>query len=137
MDTGHDDLIKAYRAIITGPSKAWVLFDYGTCVVLPHPEPDRAAQATAILREWGPAHAGTPGGDFDMVALDSYPGWVVGCHHPDILNYVAPREDDGEGSGDLMVGLIGRARRDADAHELKVVHIEEREPGTPYCSDMV
>ena len=36
-----------------------MLFQNGTCVVLMQPEVDLAAQATAIVRKWGPVHAGS------------------------------------------------------------------------------
>jgi hypothetical protein len=72
--------------------------------------------------------AGTPGGDFSTIELEDGLGWVVTCQHPDILTYVAPEapDDDTPGGDDLMIGLTGRAMRDADAHELIVVHIEDR-----------
>lgn len=55
---GGDDsgkaLVAAWRAIIVGAGKSWVLFEYGTCVILMEPAEDLAEQATALLREWGP-----------------------------------------------------------------------------------
>jgi len=43
---------------------------------------------------------------------------------PDVLTYVAP-EEVAEPTN-LMVGLIGRAKRDCDGQELEVVHVEDR-----------
>lgn len=116
---------EAWRRIIVGAGKSWVVFAQGTCVVLPNPDPatDLAAAATALLREYGPVHVGSPAGDFDVVTLDPGPGWAVTCHHPDILTYVAP--DEVPGGEDLVVGLHGRGKRDQDAHELKVLHVED------------
>jgi len=124
MDT--DDLVGVWRSIIRGGDKSWVLFEQGTCVILVQPEPDLAAQATALLKEWGPVQVGTDSADFDVIALAEFPGWVVSCHHPDILNYVAPDEFDEPEPADFMIGLIGRSMRDADARELQLVHVEDR-----------
>jgi hypothetical protein len=45
-------------------------------------------------------------------------------HHPDVLTYVAPGEVADE--SDLGVGLTGRAKRDRDGHELRVIHVQDR-----------
>ena len=88
------------------------------------PETDLAAQATALLREFGAVRVGTPSADFNVVTLLDDKGWVVTCHHPDILNFVFPNEGDDD--NDLPIGLLGRARRAADADDLCVVHIEDK-----------
>ncbi|BCJ40278.1 hypothetical protein GCM10010168_31360 [Actinoplanes ianthinogenes] len=115
-----------WRRIIVGEHKSWVVFEHGTCVVLTAPAQDLAAQATEILREFGPVQAGTPAGDFDTITLSEAPGWVVTGHHPDVLTYVAPGEPPEESA--LHVGLTGRAKRDRDGRELTVVHVEDRRP---------
>ncbi|GAB3965995.1 hypothetical protein GCM10029978_030120 [Actinoallomurus acanthiterrae] len=48
------ELVETWRRIIIGDHKSWVLFANGTCVILMEPEEDLAAQATEILREYGP-----------------------------------------------------------------------------------
>ena len=35
------------------------------------------AQATALMREWGPVHAGSPAGDFNVIELPDDLGWAV------------------------------------------------------------
>ncbi|BCJ26909.1 hypothetical protein [Actinocatenispora sera] len=67
----------AWRRVIVGAGKSWVVFAQGTYVVLPNPDPaaDLAAAATALLWEYGPVHAGSPAGDFDVVTLDPGSGW--------------------------------------------------------------
>jgi hypothetical protein len=112
-----------WRRIIVGDHKSWVLFAHDTCVVLTEPSEDLAAQAVALLREYGPVHAGSPAGDFNIITLESAPGWVVAGHHPDVLTYVAPGEVTE--ANDLTVGLTGRGKRDRDGHELQVVHVED------------
>jgi hypothetical protein len=123
MDT--DDLVEVWRRIIAGPGKSWVLFSHGTIVVLTEPGEDLAAQATELLREFGPVHVGSPAGDFGTSGLADDPGWVVYGQHSDVLTYVAPDEVDAE-PDTLEIGLVGRGKRDQDGHELTVVHVEDR-----------
>jgi hypothetical protein len=49
---------------------------------------------------------------------------VITSHHPDILNYVSP-DEVAEQSNDLVIGLLGRSKRDLDAAELMVIHVED------------
>ncbi len=124
-DLSIDDLVQIWRSIIVGDNKSWALFEHGTCVIFSdaNANGDVAKQAIALLTEWGPVQVGTPSADFDIIELAERPGWVVTCHHPDILTYVDPSEM-GPNPQEIMVGLIGRGKRDEDAQELKVVHIE-------------
>jgi hypothetical protein len=119
------ELIEAWRATINGPSKSWVLFENGTCVIPMEPEADLAAQAIELLREWGPVHAGSSFGDFGTITLDDARGWVVTCHHNDILTFVGPDEVSPDAE-DLVVGLHGRSKRGQDAEQLRVLHVEDR-----------
>ena len=118
------ELIEAWRNTINGPDKSWVLIANGTCVILMNPEADLAAQATSLLREWGPVHAGSSFGDFSTISLDDYRGWVVTSHHDDILTFVAPDEVS-PNAEDWTIGLLGRSKRGQDAEELRVLHIED------------
>jgi hypothetical protein len=128
-----DNLVETWRAIIVGDDKSWVLFQNGTCVVLVKPEADLAAQATAIMKEWGPVHAGSPAGDFSVVTLAEQPGWVVTCHHPDVLTYVGP-DEVGADPSEVLIGLVGRGKRDQDAEGLAVLHVEDRRGAGPATS---
>src|SRR5438270_5939041 len=121
-----DELVEIWRQIMVGEGKSWVLFEHGTCVILTQPEADLAAQATGLMREWGPVQVGTDAGDFDVISLENSPGWVVTCHHPDILNYVSPDEFDGKEPQEIMIGLLGRSMRDQDGRELHVIHVEDK-----------
>jgi hypothetical protein len=127
---GGGDLIEAWRAAISGPGKSWVLFENGTCVILMEPEADLAAQAIALLREFGPVHPGSSSGDFGTITLEDGRGWVVTCHHDDILTFVGPDEVDPDAQ-DVVVGLLGRFKREEDAEKLRVLHAEDMRPGCP------
>ncbi len=118
-------MVEHLRKIIRGPQKSWVLFAHGTCVILMAPESDLRRQATDLLREWGPVRAGSPAGDFSVQHLDSYPGWVIYGHHPDVINYVAPSELPAR-SSDAEIGLLGRTKRHNDGLHLQAVHVEDK-----------
>ena len=129
--TDKDPSVETWRQIIVGDEKSWVLFKHGTCVILVDPGDDLAAQAVAVLREFGPVHPGTPAADFGTITLDQAPGWVVTGHHPDVLTYVSPAEIDTSEDDDninLTVGLTGRSKRDEDARDLTIIHIEDKRP---------
>ncbi|KAF9893959.1 hypothetical protein FE257_008930 [Aspergillus nanangensis] len=119
--------IAIWRQILLDPKKSWVLFEHGTCVILMQPAEDLATQAKEIMAESGAVHPGSSAGDFNVLNLDDDPvgGWVVLGHHPDILNYVPPPDEDEEEPATLMVGLLGRGHRGSDAEELTVVHVED------------
>jgi hypothetical protein len=117
-------LIEIWREIILGDQKSWVLFKNGTCVILMEPQADLSAQATALMKEWGPVHAGSSAGDFGTITLDQSAGWVVTSHHNDILTYVGP--DETSGTEDVVIGLLGRSKRNQDSQELEIVHVEDK-----------
>ncbi|MFP3960921.1 hypothetical protein SMC26_01190 [Actinomadura fulvescens] len=120
------EMVDVWRRVIVGDEKSWVMFENGTCVILMEPEDDLAAQATEILREYGPVEAGSPAADFGTIDLEVDPGWVVYGHHNDVLNYVSPEEV--EAPEDVVIGLLGRSKRDQDGHALTVVHVEDKRP---------
>ena len=121
------DFVAAWRRTIRGDHKSWVVFRHGTCVVLPDPDSgaDLAADAVAILREYGPVRPASAAGDFGVIRLDPGPGFVVYGHHNDVLTYVDPDEVGGSDE-DVTVGLYGRSKRDRDGHDLDVIHVEDR-----------
>ena len=123
-----EKLIKAWRTIIIGDEKSWVLFENGTCVILMEPEKDLAKQAIELIKKWGPYHVGTGSADFGVHKLDKYPypGWVVSGHHPDILNYVSPDDVKDDNPSDIAIGMIGRFYRGEDGKNHKIVHIEDK-----------
>ena len=123
----QEQLISVWRTSLNSRERSWVIFEHGTCVVLMQPKGDLAEEAQDLLREWGPVHAGTTSGDFSTITLDNGLGWVVTCHHNDILTFVG-KSEVGEAPNDVSVGLLGRTRRAQDAEELHVVHVEDNRP---------
>ena len=119
-------IVADWRRIIVDDHKSWVVFKNGTCVVVMQPDDDLAEQAVSILKQWGPVHAGSASGDFKVNHLTEYPGWVVMCHHPEILTYISLDEVILPQTPDMIIGLLGRSMRHADAESLEILHIEDR-----------
>jgi hypothetical protein len=118
--------IERWKQLLAHHHKPWVVFAHGTCVILTEPEPDITRQATELIEQW-PAYAGSELGDFGVMSLTDVPGWVITCGHPDILTYLAPEEVEKEETPDITLGLQGRAKRDQDAHEKRVIFVKSSE----------
>src|SRR5262249_11435627 len=73
---------------------------------------------------------GSSFGDFSVITLDNGRGWVVTCHHPDILTMVG-RDEVEPDSTDVLIGLLGRSKRGQDTDELLVLHVENRRTAGP------
>ena len=64
------DYAAVWQKIITGADhKSWAVFQNGTAVIFTEPETDLASQATALMKEWGRVHVGSPAGDFTTIKL--------------------------------------------------------------------
>lgn len=123
-------MIAIWREILVKEENSWVMFENGTCLILLEPEVDLKAQAIEIMKLWGPVVPGTSGGDFSVDVWDDLPGWVVYYHHPDLANYVSPKEfveeSEDQVRNDMIIGLIGRNKRNDDSLSLKIVHVEDK-----------
>lgn len=84
-----------------------------------------------MLKEWGPVVIATPTGDFNVLKPSGIAGWIVTSHRDDIFTYVSPQELRGQSASDLFVGMTGRAKRDQDAKELVIAHVESQPGLTP------
>jgi hypothetical protein len=116
--------VEVFETILAESSSDWVLFENDTCVRFDAGSPGVAERARTLLKEFGLVVPGSQLADFSSYKLTNFPGWIVTCHHPDIITYVSCAELTPEtGSGALRVGLIGRGKRNRDAHELHVVHV--------------
>ncbi|MHA1440633.1 MAG: hypothetical protein ACTSPK_02055 [Candidatus Heimdallarchaeota archaeon] len=123
-------LIDIWRHIVDD-DKSWVMFEYGTCIILTEPQDDLQTQAIEILKEWGPVVPGTSLGDFNVKNLDDLHAWLVVYTHPDIANYIDSdilRENDLEDQIDMHmgIGLFGRHLRQEDSKTLAIIHIEDK-----------
>jgi hypothetical protein len=123
--TNSTEIIEIWRRAIVDAEKTWVLFSHDTCLILMQPESDLSAQATAIMAEYGPGHMGSSGDDRRVLKLKGQLGWAVFGDHPDMLTYVSFVEA-GYTASDLEVGRLARAKREQDARDLLIVHIEDK-----------
>lgn len=117
------DLVSIYKKIIIDKSARWVLFKNGTCVMLLEPQKNIKEQAVKILREHGSVVPGSSSGDFEVTKISEIDGWVVTGDYPGIMIYVS--REEGKEKDDVEVGILGRRKRELDAKELEVAHIED------------
>jgi hypothetical protein len=110
--------VKVWKRILK-KGKKFVLFSNDTIVVT-----DSEDRAKDLMKKFGPACPGTASADFSVTNLGIVDGWVVMYNRPEILTYVSPDEVK-EGAFDMMVGLIGRTKREKDGEELKVIYTSE------------
>jgi len=129
-ETDINRMIAIWREILAKEENSWVMFEYGTCIILLEPEEDLKVQAKEILKIWGPVVPGTSQGDFNVSTIEDVPGWLVTYPQPDIVNYVSPLEFQEESKdsirNDMIIGLIGRNKRHEDSQTLKIVHVDDR-----------
>ena len=128
-EKASEALVAIWRRLITDGTLSWVLFENGTVVVPADPAESLAQQALSIMKAWGRVSSDTPSGDFTVIALDGVPGWVVTSHFLadfDILTYVSPKELANDDATAYSVELLGRGKRERDATECVIVHIEDR-----------
>jgi hypothetical protein len=120
---GTGSLIETWQELMHDSPDAWVLFRHGTCVSLAEPTEDLGSQAIDLMKQWGRVEPGTSAGDFNILKLVEDPGWVVTSHHRAISTYVAPEELDNPNSSEVLIGLLGRSKRDLDAKELQIIQV--------------
>jgi hypothetical protein len=121
-EPGHERFVEIWRELVSGTNKPWVVFEHGTCVLIREPTQDVRRAAIDLLRREGPIVVGSPAGDFNVFPLKDGSGWAVTSHHPNIATCV----DAGEvlAHDPLTVGVFGRSKRDRDAAELAIIHVE-------------
>ena len=73
------------------------------------------------MREFGPVHVGTSSADFSVMELASSEGWLISCHHPDIITFVPIDVVPGGEENELIAGILGRCLREDDAENLDVI----------------
>lgn len=112
--------------VIKGPEKKWVLFEHDTCVFVENTGGDLATTAKDILQKRGLAHGGSDSGDFSVMELKFHAGWVVSFNDPNILTYVGMQDVTSDNPSQVGVGVIGRAKYNADVTGLRVVYAKDR-----------
>jgi hypothetical protein len=127
------ELIEALRTALAGLGKPWALFANGTFVVLTEPGSDCAAQAKAILVEFGRVGDGSATDDTGATfALGHGRGWLVSSNHGDIVTFVS-RDEVAPRTARAAIGRLGRAKRAQDVAQLHVLHVEGEVQGQTGC----
>lgn len=121
-----EKLNRIWREILVEEVRTWVVFKNGTIVVCRNQDKEPREYAIDLMKTMSVVAPACSHGDFTVFPLDDVLGWVVNCHHPDILNYVSPEELEDSDSGDMMIGLHGRDMRGEDAKTLDIIHVEQR-----------
>lgn len=119
-----DMLVARWRAILArrqGKGGVWALFKHGTVAIFPAAPRNAEAEARDMLKTQGPARYGAP--EPEVTALPNGAGWLVGGSDPRIFTYVAP-EEAGVTTPVQIIGRLGRAKREEDARDLQITHIE-------------
>ncbi len=116
-------LIERVTLAVNPAFPRWVLFTHGTYVIIEDPMVDPRDNALARLREFGPVLAGGPPGDFSVIGLSRTSGWAVSGYGHGIYTFVHPGELGADARTEVEIGLHGRGKRDLDARELRIIHV--------------
>lgn len=105
-------------------AQAWVLFEYGTYILVDQPGTafDAVEEATRIMKELGPVHADTSSGDFLVTTGDKAVGSIISYNAEGIYTCVDPDELGDVAPDEMMIGLYGRSRRVLDSGSLRIIH---------------
>jgi hypothetical protein len=124
----NNELLERVKLAINPAFSDWVLFSNGTYIIFDDAADELAIPKAAIefMKEFGPVSVGGPAGDFEVFYLDEVEGWVVGGHGYGMYTYVHPSELASDAPSDVEIGLLGRSKRDLDAAELEILHVNTR-----------
>lgn len=128
------ELISIWTDILEPAEYSWVLFQFGTVVLLHTQDPEQDLQQDAydMMAKWAIPVPGTPSnrGAIRYMTDLGIPGCIVSCHHPDIMTYVAPAEapiaDFGlsRGIAEQIVNF-GKKKRQWDCETLQIIHSKD------------
>jgi len=119
-----ENLIAQVKTGLKPGAKNWVLFSNGTYIFINDALADKKRKAVELMQACGPAHGGSPAGDFSVMSLKAG-GWLVGGHCEGMYTYVHPTEIEGTEITDIAIGLYGRAKREKDGNELEIIYVSE------------
>ena len=118
-----NNYVKAWQELMVEPYP-WVLFEYGTCVILIKATESPEQQAIKELKSLF-ARSDFEFGDYGVQGLSNEKGWIVTSTHPDIVTLVTYDEVPEEYRDDnLSIGSHARAKRKKDVDSCSVIHVE-------------
>jgi len=123
----NKELIEHVKLAINPKFQNWVLFKNGTYIIFDDitKVKDINRDAIALMKEYGPAFAGGPAGDFNTIHLTKTEGWIVSGHGYGMYTYVSPSEIQNKTANDLEIGLLGRSKRDIDGKSPEIIYINK------------
>ena len=127
-DTYRNELrIGKVKQILSTENKDWVLFKFGTFLVLEETDSvrDVKTEATKRMKELGPVEPGTPSGDFRVKKLTNPEGWLVSFYWEGMYAYVSPEEMENKIQDDIHIGIAGRNKRQFDGENPVVIYVNE------------
>jgi len=118
-----EELIKHIKLAINPAFENWILFNNGTYIIIEDTSDEKEIEIRGLemMKEFGPAGAGGPAGDFGITTLTKTEGWVVSGHGYGMYTYVHPIELEKENPPDLIIGLYGRSKRDMDGENPEII----------------
>lgn len=122
------ELINHVRLSINPKFQDWVLFKNGTYIIFDNPDtiPVLEKEALNLMAAFGPVCIGTQSADFDVTDLNKTEGWIVSGHGYGMYTYVSPSEIKSNITDIAAIGLLGRAKRDLDAENPIIIHINRK-----------
>lgn len=116
------DLLGRWQKAVKG-NISWVLFKNGSVVFVKEVKKSVEEDAIDIMKTEGPVFPGSEHGDFNIQPHPEI-GWIVTCHCDSLITLVTEEEASKEGiaGNDMLCGLYGRSKRDADSKECVVIH---------------
>lgn len=119
-------LLEPVRLSINPKFQDWVLFKNGTYIIFENAEEidNLKEEAIRLIETVGPINIGNFSVDFDVTSLSKTEGWIVSCHGYGIYTYVSPQEIKSKNV--KQIGLFGRNKRDLDAKNPIVIHINRK-----------
>ena len=124
----NDDLLNYVKLAVNPKYRDWVLFKNGTYIIFENADTIKNIKAQAIesIKVFGSVYAGTSAGDFNVIHLNKTKGWIVSSHGYGMNTYVNPDELKSIEPNDIEIGLFGRSKRDLDAKNPIIIHVNRK-----------
>jgi len=122
------DIIEHIKLAINPIFQDWVLFQNGTYIIFDSIDTsaDIETEAIALIKKYGPVHAGGEAGDFAVTHLNKTAGWVVSGHGYGMYTYVHPIELSNTAPTDVQIGLLGRSKREMDGQRPLIIYMNRK-----------
>jgi len=123
-----ENLINHVQLAINPIYKNWICFKNGTYIIFENEYREEEIRRSGLekMKEFGPVHTGSAGGDFGVISLNMTEGWVISGYGYGIYTYVHPSELESKDPKDYEIGLLGRNKRDLDGINPEIICISSK-----------